>query len=279
MTAYDRAVRVERISIELSRRCTKACAFCYNGSGPRGDDSWTPGEVVGLVADCARHGVRAASFGGGEPLEYDGLVDVLRALEGHVFRSVTTNGLLLDRLGDALAGARPDKVHVSIHFPADAAEVARVVRQVGELAARGVKSGCNLLVRRSQLEAAAGAARALHAAGIANDRIVYLPMRGADTPTPAEMASVAGAAGTRFQSVSCLAACGRSERFASLSADKAAAWCSYTVARRRLPELTHSGLERALADLDLTFCGGTDGRPSRLPRGPQHGHDVVRGGP
>src|SRR3954451_15227104 len=108
----------ELISIEVTNRCGKACWFCYNHSLPEGSTRWTPDELVDFVGDCAAHGVKAVSFGGGEPLQYEGLFDVLRRLRGVLFRSITSNGLLLTgALLDRLVEAAPDKVHLSIHFP------------------------------------------------------------------------------------------------------------------------------------------------------------------
>src|SRR5262249_51653844 len=133
----------------------------------------------------------------------------------------------------------------------------RVVRQVHELAKRGVRSGVNFLVARSNLPAARRAAETVRQAGIGNERIVYLPMRGRDTPTPPEAAAVAG--GQPFQSMTCLTACGRSPRFCSIGWDKTVAWCSYTRTRRPLQMLTYGGLTTALNGLGLEFCGGTDG--------------------
>src|SRR5262249_19788271 len=158
---------------------------------PGGDTRWRPDEIVAFVRDCAAHGVKAVSLGGGEPLQYDGLFSVLEQLRGTLFRSVTTNGLLLGGdLLERLVATVPDKVHLPIHFPERDAEVERVVRQARELADRGVRSGVNFLVARSNLEAARRAAAAVREAGIGNDRIVYLPMRGRDTPTPEEVAAV-----------------------------------------------------------------------------------------
>jgi MoaA/NifB/PqqE/SkfB family radical SAM enzyme len=249
---------LDRLSIEVTNRCAKACWFCYNHSLPEGDTAWTPDELVAFVGDCAAHGLKAVSFGGGEPLQYDGLFEVLERLHGTLFRSLTTNGLLLNGVTlDRLLAARPDKVHVSIHFPERDGEVRRVIRQVQVLADRGVRSGVNFLVARSNLAAARRAAEQVRAAGIGNERIVYLPMRVRDTPTPAEMAGVAG--GDKFQSMSCLLACAKSPRFCSISWDKTVAWCSYTETRTPLRELTYYGLEAALTGLGLTFCGGTDG--------------------
>lgn len=248
---------IERLSIELTNRCGKACAFCYNASGPGGATVWDVDEVVAFVEDCAAHGVLAASFGGGEPLEYAGLHDVLARLRGRIFRSITTNGLLLDATAvRRLVEAAPDKVHVSLHAPERRAEVVRVASQVHMLAAAGVRSGVNLLVARSRLAEARAAAAVLAASGIPADRIVFLPMRGRDTPTPAEMASVAGT--PRFQSMSCLAACGRSPRFAAVRWDKTVAWCSYTTARRPLAAPTWHALVGALDGLGLAYCGEPD---------------------
>jgi hypothetical protein len=113
----------------------------------------------------------------------------------------------------------------------------------------------NLLVRRSGLAAARGASLALERAGIGNDRVVYLPMRGHDTPAPAEVAGVAG--GRPFQSMTCLGGCAKSPRFCSIAWDMTVAWCSYTTARRPLEHLSYRGLVAALDGLGLTFCGGT----------------------
>jgi sulfatase maturation enzyme AslB (radical SAM superfamily) len=207
--------------------------------------------------DCCEHGTKAVSFGGGEPLQSPLLLPLLKALAGRLFRSLTTNGLLLEgQLLEALVQARPDKVHLSIHFPENQRELYRVMEQVESLASRGIRSGVNLLVARSNLPAATQAAQQLRSAGIGNERIVYLPMRGQDTPSPAEVAAVAGQ--QPFQSMTCLGSCGKSPRFCSVGWNRTVAWCSYTSSRRELTELSHAGLVAALADLPLTFCGGTD---------------------
>lgn len=245
---------VERLSIELTNLCSKGCWFCYNQSTTSGTSLWAPHEVVAFVEDCQRHGTRAVSFGGGEPLQYEGLFEVLEALRGKLFRSVTTNGLLLDGdLFEALVATAPDKVHVSIHAPESTKEVSRVIAQVRRLTERGVTAGVNLVVARARMEASAQAAQRLRDAGIGNDRIVYLPLRGEGLPTPEEVATVAGS--RAFQSMSCLAKCARSPRFAMVSWDRHAAWCSYTSTRRALPELSARGLDAALDGLGLAYCG------------------------
>jgi len=247
-------MNVERLSIEVTNQCSKRCAFCYNGSHPEGNTTWTPDELVTFILDCAKSGTRAVSFGGGEPLEFPGLFEVLERLEGVLFRSITSNGLhLYGKRLESLVAARPDKVHLSIHFPEQSGEVERVIGKVKELEALGIRSGVNLLVAKSKLAAAFGAAKMLGDAGIGSDRVVYLPMRGRDTPSPKEMTWVAG--DRPFQSMSCLMACKSSPRFCSISWNKQVGWCSYTVSRNPLKALTAAALEAALENLGLVYCG------------------------
>lgn len=246
----------ERLSLEVSRLCAKACDFCYNGSEPGSEQAWRPDEVVGFAESLIEHGLKALSIGGGEPLQYEGLETIFDALRGRVFLSMTSNGLLLDEQLSRVSKLSPQKMHLSIHYPSRAPEVTRVIRQVVELRRLGIPSGVNLLVRRSDLEAATTVRAQLWDAGILNDSIMFLPMRGSDTPSPDEIAALAGAP---FQSMTCLSKCGRSPRFCSIGADKSVGHCSYTQERRVLKELNAKGLHDALHGLGLVFCG--DGEP------------------
>jgi len=253
---------VERISLEVTNRCGKACAFCYNRSHPDGGSEWPKEQALAFLRDCIAHGTRAVSFGGGEPLEYPELFELLSGLRGLVFRSVTTNGLLLDdpeslRL---LGAAAPDKVHLSLHCPEDPRELSRVVRQVGVLESLGIRSGVNLLVGQSAIPAAETAAAVLRAAGIGNERIIYLPRRPAATPSPREQARVA--CDERFQAPSGLVGCRPSERFCSVSWDRRAARCAYTSARARLEAPTFAALASALESLEHVPCGAETPTPS-----------------
>lgn len=165
--------------------------------------------------------MQSISFGGGEPLEYPGIFDLLETIEPSVGRSLTTNGVLLDQddtLFNQLTSCRPDKVHVSIHFPERAAEVERAVRLVNQFEAAGVAGGVNLLVRSDGIRAARRARIALSEAGIGPAQLVILPMKGINSPSLDELAQVAGS-GT-FQSVTCLLECAASPRFASIGWDK-----------------------------------------------------------
>lgn len=279
---------IERISIELTNRCDKACWFCYAGSEAAGASTWTVGELVELLGDLADHTLTAVSFGGGEPLQWPALFELLAATRGlatrssneagqrrRLFRSLTTNGLLLDEHWDRLREAGPDKIHVSVHFPEREAELARVIMQVQRIADAGIASGVNLLIRRSRLDAAMRAFGELAGAGIGAERIVLLPMRGMDTPSADEVAKVAG--GPRFQSMTCLRACAISPRFCAIGWDRRVGWCSYTTERKALLASSWAGLQAALEGLGLRWCGGSEADPEpKLVGLPRRAGDPLR---
>jgi sulfatase maturation enzyme AslB (radical SAM superfamily) len=245
---------VQRISVEVTNRCQKGCSFCYNASGKERTTRWTSSSLIEFLQSCNREGTAAVSFGGGEPLLFEGLFEVLDGLMGTVFRSVTTNGLMLEQPENLhrLVAAQPDKVHISIHNPGDDQEVTRVIQQVSELQHRGITSGINLLVRRSSLPGAVRVGEKIRQAGIDSKRVIYIPLHGEDSPCPDDIAEVAG--GQPFQSVNCLTGCRISPRFCSLGWDQSVGWCSYTSSRKMLKELTAEGLAAALKGLPLQEC-------------------------
>jgi len=246
------------LSIEITQRCSKGCAFCYASSTPAGDPGWTADELLRFATDVTAAGVQSISLGGGEPLEHPEWREILDGLRPLLPRTLTTNGLPLDAGAfDDLVAAAPDKVHLSIHNPGWDGEVSRVIRQVLALESAGIPSGVNLVVRRSTLEACAAVVRRLAEVGVGLDRIVLLPLRGsgadvADTPGAKEIAAVAGS--RQFRATSCLTSCQASPRFASIGWDKTVALCSYTTSRRPMATLDAAGLAAAVEGLGLTPC-------------------------
>jgi pyruvate-formate lyase-activating enzyme len=206
---------IDRISIELTQ-------------GDTATTTWRVPELIDLVRDCAARGVRAVAFSGGEPLAFAGLFEVLEALHGALHRSVTTSGVLLDDRLEQLVRAAPDVVHLAIHNPGNAHEIARVLRQVHTLAAAGVTSDLYLVVRASRIDDALRAAAHARAAGIDDDRILYLPLPDDSTSAYAPGGQVP-----------------------VIGWDKHVAWGTSPRSRRPLASPTHVALIAGLAGLGL----------------------------
>lgn len=244
---------IQQLSLDLSNYCSKACVFCYNHSHRAGNTQWQPEEVIAFARDCIAHGTKAISLGGGEPFEYLGIFDVIRALYPLCYLTVTSNGLPLEdpALWERLQADKPDKIHLTIHFPDQPREVERVLRRVELLGTIGIKAGINLLVSALQVESA----KRVYAEAsslLQPDQIILIPQRFSHTPSPRELASVAG--GKPFQSPACLLACKKPERFVSVSWDKQVNHCSFAGGKAPLPSLDYDGLCQALASTCFSRC-------------------------
>jgi GTP 3',8-cyclase len=118
----DRFGRVATdLRVSLTDRCNLRCSYCMPEEGllwlPK-DTLLTDAEVVRLVDIATRLlGVTEIRFTGGEPLLRPGLVKIVAetaALTPRPKMSVTTNGIGLSRLANALAEAGLDRVNVSL---------------------------------------------------------------------------------------------------------------------------------------------------------------------
>jgi len=214
---------------------------------------WTPSEVIMFAKDCIAHGIKAVSLGGGEPFEYDGVFDIIDALQPMAYVSATSNGLplLKDDVWEQLMRHAPDKIHITIHQPDDAEEVERVSNQIRQLATTKIKPGVNLLVSNKKIETCIQVYQHLRGF-IQPDQIILVPQRFSSTPSPKELASVAG--GEPFQSPSCLLACKRPSDFCSVSWDKRVNSCSFANGKEKLYELTYDGMLKALRRVVFTPC-------------------------
>ncbi len=244
---------IELLSIDLSNYCSKQCSFCYNHSRKEGNTMWKPSEVIDFASDCIAHGVKAVSLGGGEPFEYEGVFEVISALYPKCYLSVTSNGLPLEDtdVWIKLEQCKPDKIHITIHQPDNKREVQRVESLLPRIDAIGIKPGLNLLVGADKIEAATNVFQQM-AKILQNDQIILVPQRFSNTPTPKQLASVAG--GKPFQSPSCLLACKRPENFCSVSWDKKVNSCSFAPNKMPLETLDYAGLMDALSKVNWKSC-------------------------
>ncbi|MCM1502768.1 MAG: radical SAM protein [Bacteroidales bacterium] len=246
---------IEIISIDLSNYCSKQCRFCYNHSTKAGSTSWTPDEVICFALDCIENGVKAISLGGGEPFEYDGIFDVIDALQPKAYVSVTSNGLPLNdrRIWSRLMDSSPDKIHITLHNADDADEIRHVADCINRLSATGIKPGVNILERKSNADACRAGYGHLSEL-LSPDQVILVPQRFSDTPSPRQLASVA--CGKPFQSPSCLLGCSPPENFCSVSWDKKVNFCSFATGKSKLRTLDYRGLLEALRNVMWEGCGG-----------------------
>lgn len=244
---------LEMLSIDLSNYCSKQCSFCYNHSTKEGNVMWTPSEVISFAKDCVDNGIKAISLGGGEPFEYDGVFEVISALQPIVYLSVTSNGLPLtnDDTWNKLLQNGPDKIHITIHRPGDKNEVERVINTVAKLSATTIKPGVNLLVSASAIEDAKHVYNKLRET-LNADQIILVPQRFSDSPTPRQLASVTS--GLPFQSPDCILGCKRPTKFCSVSWDKKVNSCSFASGKAHLETLDFKGLVGALAKVEFLSC-------------------------
>lgn len=245
---------IEQISIDLSNYCSKGCSFCYNSSNRAGSTQWLPQEVIDFAKSCISHGVKAISLGGGEPLEYDGIFDVIAELYPLTYLTLTTNGLpLLEReVVRQLILNKPDKIHISLHNADDDVERARIIEQVELLKGISIKPGVNLLVRSSNVEHCKQAYKQFRNV-LLPEQIILIPQRFIETPTTKQLGSISG--GEYFQSPSCLLKCSRPKNFASISWDKRVNWCSYAKGKQPLETLDYFGMLKALELVSFVTCG------------------------
>ena len=244
---------IELLSIDLSNYCSKQCPFCYNHSTREGNTMWLPSEVIAFASDCIQHGVKAVSLGGGEPFEYEGVFDVINALYPRCYLSVTSNGLPLEdpMIWGQLCLHKPDKIHLTIHQSDNTSEVDRVERMLHKIETLGIKPGLNLLVGADKIDSCKEVYA--HISKLLNsDQIILVPQRFSNTPTPKQLASVAG--DKPFQSPSCLLKCQRPANFCSVSWDKKVNSCSFVGGKQPLASLDYAGLMTALDKVEWKSC-------------------------
>lgn len=246
-------MNIELLSIDLSNYCSKQCPFCYNHSTRAGNTMWKPSEVINFASDCIKHGVKAVSLGGGEPFEYEGVFEVIKALYPQCYLSVTSNGLPLEdeSIWQLLEQCKPDKIHITIHQPNNESEVRRVEALLPRIKAIGIKPGLNLLVGADRIEAATNVFQRMKKM-LDSDQIILVPQRFSNTPTPKQLASIAG--GKPFQSPSCLLVCKRPENFCSVSWDKKVNSCSFAPNKEPLETLDYAGLTSSLGKIKWKKC-------------------------
>jgi cyclic pyranopterin phosphate synthase len=112
--------RIDYLRISVTDRCNLRCVYCMPPAGI----AWRPRtevlsfeEIVRVVAIAAELGIRQIRLTGGEPLVRRDLPQLVRAIAhipGIEAISLTTNGMLLDKLAAPLADAGLMRVNISL---------------------------------------------------------------------------------------------------------------------------------------------------------------------
>ena len=110
---YGREVTDLRIS--LTQRCNLRCVFCHMEGQPASAVEISPDAIEAVVRVATEIGVDRVKLTGGEPTLRSDLVEIVQRISPLVSEvSMTTNGLLLDRLAAPLRAAGLSRVNVSL---------------------------------------------------------------------------------------------------------------------------------------------------------------------
>lgn len=111
---------IDYLRISITDRCNLRCLYCMPAEGvkaKRHDEILSFEEIERLVGIVAQMGIKHIRLTGGEPLVRPGVVDLVRMIAhtpGVESVALTTNGLLLPKLGPALAEAGLSRVNISL---------------------------------------------------------------------------------------------------------------------------------------------------------------------
>jgi GTP 3',8-cyclase len=116
--SWGREIKSVRVSV--TDKCNFRCTYCMPAEGLewlRRDEILTFEEIARLVGVLARLGVDEVRLTGGEPLvrrDLPVLVGLVAEIDGVQDLSLTTNGILLDRLARPLVAAGLQRINVSL---------------------------------------------------------------------------------------------------------------------------------------------------------------------
>ncbi len=125
--------KITYLRISVTDRCNLRCVYCMPPEGvvwQAHEKIIRYEEIVEIVKVAAEQGVREVRLTGGEPLVRQNLPDLVRwiaAVPGIEDISLTTNGLLLERLAAPLAEAGLKRVNISLDT-LNAEKFARITR-------------------------------------------------------------------------------------------------------------------------------------------------------
>ena len=135
----------ETVHLALTARCNRSCPGCY--VSPTTGPELTPAEWCELIVQWSRLGVFQLAIGGGEPLLYPGLYEVLECVRQQgLVAGLTTNGALLNaETIHRLEQAGLARINVSWNGPDENQGHDAAERALGRLVVSSLQVGVNLL--------------------------------------------------------------------------------------------------------------------------------------
>ncbi len=147
---------IDYLRVSVTDRCNLRCVYCMPAEGvePVSHGEILTFEEILRVCRCAAAlGVRKIKLTGGEPLVRRGIVELVRgikALDGIEQVTMTSNGILLGDMAQALAEAGLDAVNISLDTldPIDFKKITRRegVEKVVEAIGRSVSAGLRVKI-------------------------------------------------------------------------------------------------------------------------------------
>jgi hypothetical protein len=171
-TAELRMRAPRAVQFALTNACNLACGFCSRDA--RTPSTWTVDDAFDLLAGLAERGTMEVAFGGGEPLAFPGLVELVTRLwdETPIGPSLTTNGTLLDDAAVRALAPVTNQIRVSVYDDVDARPA------IARLRAAGGAFGVNWLVTPARLPRLETAILDLFALGVRD--VLLLSYNGLD---------------------------------------------------------------------------------------------------
>jgi MoaA/NifB/PqqE/SkfB family radical SAM enzyme len=85
-----------KLFVSVSNKCNLSCDHCMSDSSPHGEQSMSTDNLKQIADEAADMGIFQVTIGGGEPLLYKNLWDVVSYMrEKHLGVSITTNGYIV----------------------------------------------------------------------------------------------------------------------------------------------------------------------------------------
>ncbi|WP_017981021.1 GTP 3',8-cyclase MoaA [Methanocaldococcus villosus] len=107
---------ITSLRISVTNKCNLSCFYCHK-EGHSGENRYMTPEEIGKIVDVAKKfGIRKVKISGGEPLIRRDITDIVREVSSRKLKdvSLTTNGILLEKLADKLKNSGLDRVNVSL---------------------------------------------------------------------------------------------------------------------------------------------------------------------